>query len=79
MARIETLKLDHPNMPAFDLCRVGHRVTGAASGEIYTVGLSGFGFEIDRPLSLDDLILIRDWCNEVIAADGEVVSSVAAE
>ena len=78
MPRIETLKLDHPTMPDLDLCRVGHKSIGARTGEIYSLGLSGYGFEIDRPLSLDDLAAIRDWCIEVIVADAEV-PAVAAE
>lgn len=70
MARIDTLKLDHPRMPAFDLRKVGHKTIYADRGEVYELGLSGFGFDVSRPLSFEDLIAIRDWCNEVIAVDG---------
>lgn len=75
MARIETLKLDHKRMPALDLRKVGYRTIHADQSEHYELGLSGYGFEVSRPLSLDDLIAIRDWCSEVIAADGEVMQA----
>lgn len=78
MPRIEALSLDHQRMPAITLRRVGYKTVFAGSGEVYQIDLSSHGVDVYRALSLDDLISIRDWCNEAIAADADA-PSVAAE
>lgn len=77
MANIETLKIDHKRMPEIEMRKVGYRSIYANDGELYQIALSAHGVDVTRTLTMEDLISIRDWCNEVIAVDGEVM--VAAE
>lgn len=52
--------------PYFDIC--ARRFHRTKDGLDFQVGISGNGFEATRNLTRDDLIEIRDWINEALAA-----------
>lgn len=73
---IKPLTLSHKNMPELELREPGYKPMLSARGEVFQIALSGYGFDVTRPLTVEDLMEIRDWC---VAAIGSEAMGVAAE
>lgn len=75
--KLEALSLDHDRMPALELRCPGYKPILAKPGEDFQIALSGWGFDVTRPLTVDDLREIRDWCDRAIEQTEAI--AVAAE
>jgi hypothetical protein len=68
MARQVSLSIAHDRMPDLTLREVMHRSISFGSRDKYQLELSAHGVQVIRGLEVEDIELIRDWCNEALEA-----------
>ena len=69
MKKIESLSLEETKIdPGLDIGVRRYRTWNAADGLDFQVAIYGNGFEASRNCNRDELIAMRDWINEALAA-----------
>lgn len=69
MSKIESLELEETKRdPRFEIAVRKYRGSYARDGLDFEIAVLGNGFEASRNCNRDELIAIRDWINEALAA-----------